>query len=110
QSRRGSAGITPFFFDTPRERIAERVGPGVEVRYDPGDDHGAAAAAAAGAGVALVFVSDTSIEGVDRPCLSLTCAGESRDLDRLITAVAAANPNTVVVLETGAPVLTPWRD
>ena len=110
QSRGGSAGIRPFFFDTPREKITERVGPGVEVRYDPGDDHGAAAAMAAGADVALVFVSDTSIEGVDRPCLSLNCPGDSRDQDGLITAVAASNPNTVVVLETGAPVLTPWRD
>ena len=110
QSRGGSAGIRPFFFDTPREKITERVGPGVEVRYDPGDDHGAAAATAAGADVALVFVSDTSIEGVDRPCLSLNCPGDSRDQDGLITAVAASNPNTVVVLETGAPVLTPWRD
>src|SRR5437016_8022154 len=107
QSRGGSAGIRPFFFDTPREKITERVGPGVEVRYDPGDDHGAAAAMAAGADVALVFVSDTSIEGVDRPCLSLNCPGDSRDQDGLITAVAASNPNTVVVLETGAPVPTP---
>src|SRR5205814_1227845 len=30
--------------------------------------------------------------------------------DALIAAVAAANPKTVVVLETGAPVLMPWRD
>ena len=32
------------------------------------------------------------------------------DQDALIADVAAANPHTVVVLETGAPVLTPWRD
>lgn len=33
-----------------------------------------------------------------------------RDQDGLIEAVAAANPRTVVILETGGPVLTPWRD
>lgn len=33
-----------------------------------------------------------------------------RNQDALISAVAAANPNTIVVLQTGGPVLTPWRD
>ncbi|MGH8528670.1 MAG: glycoside hydrolase family 3 C-terminal domain-containing protein [Nevskiales bacterium] len=28
----------------------------------------------------------------------------------MIAAVAAANPRTVVIMETGGPVLTPWRD
>src|SRR5207244_13416824 len=35
---------------------------------------------------------------------------EDRNQDELIEKVAAANPNTVVVMETGGPVLTPWRD
>jgi len=30
--------------------------------------------------------------------------------DAVIEAVAAANPNTIVVLETGNPVSVPWRD
>ena len=30
--------------------------------------------------------------------------------DELISAVAAANPHTIVVLETGSPVLMPWAD
>ena len=114
QKRGGSAGITPFFFTTPRQKITERAGPGVEVRYDDGSSASAAATAATGADVALVFVSDLSIEGVDRNCLSLNCPldslGDSRNQDALIVAVAAANPNTIVVLETGGPVLTPWRD
>ncbi|MDX1497485.1 MAG: glycoside hydrolase family 3 C-terminal domain-containing protein [Salinisphaeraceae bacterium] len=33
-----------------------------------------------------------------------------RNQDALISTVAAANANTVVVLQTGGPVLTPWRD
>ncbi len=33
-----------------------------------------------------------------------------RNQDALIAAVAAANPETAVVLQTGGPVLTPWRE
>ncbi len=42
-------------------------------------------------------------EGVDAPDLSLP-----QGQDAVIAAVAAANPRTVVVLETGGPVLMPW--
>ena len=51
----------------------------------------------------MVFVGDQESEGVDRPNLSL--AGFQ---DQLIEAVAQANPRTIVVLNTGAPVLMPW--
>ena len=44
-------------------------------------------------------------EGFDIPDLSLPWGQ-----DAVIEAVAAANPNTVVVLETGNPVAMPWRD
>ncbi len=59
--------------------------------------------AARAARVAVVFANDFSSEGVDRPGLSLP-----GDEDALISAVAAANPHTVVVLNTGGPVLMPW--
>jgi beta-glucosidase len=59
--------------------------------------------AARRARVAIVFVNDVSSEGMDRPSLALP-----GDQDRLITAVAAANPRTVVVLHTAGPVLMPW--
>jgi beta-glucosidase len=52
---------------------------------------------------AVVFVSDFNSEGFDRPDLSLP-----GDDDALISAVAAANPRTVVVLNTGGAVLMPW--
>jgi beta-glucosidase len=52
---------------------------------------------------AVVFVSDFNTEGFDRPDLSLP-----GDDDALIAAVAAANPRTVVVLNTGGAVLMPW--
>jgi beta-glucosidase len=64
----------------------------------------AAAAAAKSASVAVVVVSDdTESEATDRLSLSLPSAQ-----DELISAVAAANPHTVVVVNAGAPVAMPW--
>jgi beta-glucosidase len=119
KNRGGSAGITPFSITTPRQGITERVGPGVSVTYDDGSDASTAAADAKAADVAIVFASDSSIEGKDKTCLNLTCPTDataptlSKDLvdqDSMIANVAAAQKNTIVVLETGGPVLTPWRD
>jgi beta-glucosidase len=64
-----------------------------------------AVAAARSSAVAVVFVGDMEAEGVDRTTLSLP--GYQ---DELVSAVAAANPHTVVVLNTGAPVVMPWLD
>jgi beta-glucosidase len=65
-----------------------------------------AVAAARSAHSAVVVVSDdTETEAADRPDLSLPSAQ-----DELISAVAAANPHTVVVIDAGAPVAMPWLD
>ena len=53
--------------------------------------------------MAVVFAGDQETEGIDRPNLSLPGFQ-----DQLIQAVAQANPRTVVVLNTGGPVLMPW--
>jgi beta-glucosidase len=53
--------------------------------------------------VAVVFAADYSAETFDRPTLSLP-----GDQNALIAAVAAANPRTIVVLNTGGPVVMPW--
>jgi beta-glucosidase len=74
-----------------------------QVTYDNGAYPEAAAAAAKGADVAIVFAYQPSGEGDDVPNMSLPFGQ-----DALIEAVAAANPNTVVVLETGNPVTVPW--
>ena len=64
----------------------------------------AAVAAAKSASVAVVVVSDdTESEATDRLSLNLPSAQ-----DELISAVAAANPHTVVVINAGAPVAMPW--
>ncbi|WP_432051600.1 beta-glucosidase [Streptomyces xiamenensis] len=67
-----------------------------------------AVAAARAAEVALVVVgtsAEVESEGFDRTTLAL----QGRQ-DELVRAVAAVNPRTVVVVNSGAPVLLPWRD
>lgn len=67
-----------------------------------------AAAAARAADTAVVVVATTErveSEGFDRTDLRLP--GRQDDLVR---AVAAANPNTVVVVNAGSPVELPWRE
>ena len=66
----------------------------------------AAVALAAGSDVAVVVVGTTAeveSEGFDRTSLALP--GRQ---DELVRKVAAANPRTVVVVNSGAPVLLPW--
>jgi beta-glucosidase len=55
--------------------------------------------------VAVVFAIKLDSEGFDDPDLSLPWGQ-----DAVIEAVAAANPNAIVVLETGNPLVMPWRD
>ncbi len=74
-----------------------------KVSYSSGADHAAAADAARRADRAVVFVYQRSQEGVDVPNLGLP-----DNQDALIEAVAAANPHTVVVLQTMGPVKMPW--
>ncbi|MDO8392017.1 MAG: glycoside hydrolase family 3 C-terminal domain-containing protein [Actinomycetota bacterium] len=66
----------------------------------------AAVAAAAAADVAIVVVgtnADWETEGEDRTTLALP--GRQ---DELVAKVAAANPRTVVVVNSGSPVAMPW--
>jgi beta-glucosidase len=75
---------------------------GAHTPADP-DPIALAAKAAADTDVAVVFVNDKTSEGSDRPSLALP-----GDQDALVSAVAAANPNTAVVLNTGSAVTMPW--
>ncbi len=103
----GSSAVKGYRSIVPVDGIARRAGPGVQIRRYDGTDPAQAAATASGADAAIVVVGDDSTEGVDKECLALACDGSK---DKLVDAVAAANPNTIVVLTTGGPVLTPWRD
>jgi beta-glucosidase len=106
----GSSQVPPLEAVTPLQGIQQRAkGAGITVTYDSGGPQAAAVAAAAN--VAVVVVSDALTEGFDRSCLDLSCGGnfdfQPQD-DALIAQVAAANPRTVVVLDSGAPDTMPW--
>jgi beta-glucosidase len=73
------------------------------VVYDDGSNIARAAALARGADIAIVFALQWSAESIDQPNLSLP-----DNQDALIGAVAEANPHTIVILQTGGPVLMPW--
>ncbi len=91
-----------WFPDSPLKAI-QRKASRARVQYDPGSDLDAAAALAKDADVALVFAYQWESEDMDLESLSLP-----DHQDDLIAKVAAANPHTVVVLETGSPALMPW--
>ena len=105
----GSSSVTPYANVSPYQGIAQRAGPGVTVTYDSGTDQNAAVALAKRSTVAVVVGASYETEGADIQCLDLECPDAYGDQDQLIRAIAAANPNTIVVLENGGPVLTPWR-
>ena len=69
-----------------------------------------AAAASKEADIAVVFVGTLSHEGSDRASLSLDDGGPRNDQNALIEAVAAANPNTIVVMAVPGAILMPWAD
>ena len=86
----------------PLKAIRDKA-PHADVQYDGGTDPHAAARLAKASDVAIVFVNQPSSEGSDHLSLSLP-----NNQDALVSAVAAANPHTVVVLETGGAVTMPW--
>lgn len=79
--------------------------PDATVRFRNGRSLSEAAAAAKAADVVIVFANQWSGEGFDQADLSLPDGQDS-----LISAVADANRNTIVVLQTGGPVLMPWLE
>jgi beta-glucosidase len=90
--------------DQRMEMFGMEMGLTLRVGHAPPDDLiTQAVEVARQADVAVVFAGERVGEGMDRSSLSLQA-----DQDRLIEAVAAANPNTVVVLSTGGPVAMPW--
>ncbi|MFF6986102.1 glycoside hydrolase family 3 C-terminal domain-containing protein [Streptomyces sp. NPDC010273] len=79
-----------------------------EPQRDPGELIAEAVELARAADTAVVVVATTErveSEGYDRTDLQLP--GHQDDL---VHAVAAANPNTVVIVNAGSPVELPWRD
>jgi beta-glucosidase len=97
----------------PKQGIAESLGIRFSLNLEP--PHGTndeeierAVSLAAWADTAVVVIGTTEeveSEGFDRTSLSLP--GRQ---DELVRRVAAANPDTIVVVNAGAPVLLPWAD
>jgi beta-glucosidase len=122
----GSSQVTPYLQTTALAGITARAHRDrIRVTYDSGSSPSSAEALARRSDLAVVVAADTESEGVDKSCLSLApqCSQSQAtppdpqdtqaafgNQDQLIADVAAANRHTVVVLETGAPVLTPWRE
>lgn len=77
--------------------------PNAGVEFDSGANPAVAAELAKKSDIAVVFAYQWLSEDMDAPNLSLP-----EHQDALIEQVAAANPHTIVVLETGTAVTMPW--
>lgn len=88
---------------SPLKALQELL-PATQFAFDAGTDVDAASKAAAAADVAIVFVHQWTAESLDAPSLSL-----EGNQDAVVAAVAKANPNAVVVVESGGAVLMPWH-
>jgi beta-glucosidase len=94
-------GPVVYYPSSPVEALRALM-PQATIDYIDGTDRAAAARAAAGAHVVVVFATQWASESID---VKMQLDGEQ---DALIDAVAGANENTVVVLETAGPVMMPW--
>jgi beta-glucosidase len=81
------------------------MAPNANVQFNDGTNLTTAAALAQSSTVAIVFVAVWTSEGMDLPDLNLT-----GNQDALVSAVAAANPRTIVVVESGGAQAMPWLD
>jgi len=95
--------LEPVWFPTSPLKSIRAKAVGANVQFDSGADPAAAAALAKTADVAIVFAYQWESEDMDLPTLSLP-----EHQDEMIAQVAAANPHTVVVVESGGPVTMPW--
>ncbi|GAA1307979.1 glycosyl hydrolase [Planotetraspora silvatica] len=96
-----------------RRRLDRGTGRASALAMDPprlsdDDELAAAVALARDSDVAVVVVgTDEAVESEGRDRESLDLPGRQGDLVR---AVAEANPNTIVIVNSGGPVALPWRE
>ena len=93
-----------WFPTSPLKALRAKL-PNTKIDFDSGSDVQSAARLAKNSDIAIVFAYQWIAEGMDLPSLSLP-----DNQDALIERVAAANPQTIVVLETGTAVTMPWID
>jgi beta-glucosidase len=93
-----------WFPTSPLKALREKL-PNAKIDFDSGTDLQSAANRAKNSDLAIVFAYQWECEDMDLPSLSLP-----DNQDALIEQVAAANPRTIVVLESGTAVTMPWLD
>ena len=98
----GSSHVIPLYSITPYDGLDAELLSQTRLTLLDGNDIDAAVDAAKKASIAIVMVGDDEAEGHDHG-IELSPAQ-----NRLITAVARANPKTIVVLKSGSAVLMPW--
>ena len=108
----GSSDVTPVggavmidnhtFLPSPPLDALKKELPRAKIGFDAGTDPAAAAALAASSDVAIVFVTQHNSKGYDG---HLELQGNQ---DALVSAVAKANPKTIVVVESGGAIFMPW--
>jgi beta-glucosidase len=108
----GSSDVTPVggaimikdhtYLPSPPLAALKKELPRAQITFEPGSDPASAAALAAKSDVAIVFVVQHDSEGSDG---NLELADNQ---DALVSAVAKANPRTIVVVESGGAVFMPW--
>ncbi len=110
QMKIGGAGVMGrhrnlyLFAPSPLEELQKAL-PNATIDFDPGYTPAEAALTAKRSDLVIAFGIRVEGEGFDLPDFSLPWGQ-----DAVIDAVASANPNTIVVLETGNPVSMPWHD
>ena len=101
----GAAFISEQYHrSVPLDAIRKAM-PQADVKYRDGSYISDAVALARKSEVAIVFATKWATEGLDQADLGLP-----NGQDALIAAVTEANPNTIVVLEIGNPIMMPWLD
>jgi len=93
-----------WFPTSPVKALRAKL-PNTKIDFDSGTDVKSAITLAKNSDIAIVFAYQWTAEGMDLPSLSLP-----DNQDDLIEQIAAANPRTIVVLETGTAVTMPWLD
>lgn len=100
----GNARDLNLLLSSPLKELRKLM-PNAKIEYDGSYTIAESVLLAQRSDLVIVFGIRVEGEGFDLPDLSLPWGQ-----DAVIDAVATANPNTVVVLETGNPVSMPWRD
>ncbi len=100
---RGDAWLREIWHPSSPMKALQGLLPETRFNFDEGTSVESASQAAVGADLAIVFVHQWMGESLDG---SLTLDSKQ---DEVVSAVARANPNTIVVVQSGGAVFMPWH-